>query len=204
MLSYLFKKLRYRWLIAWAYGCLKTRQHGHSLIRFQAAHALDDSRPDAMNGLGLLFFDLKQYPNAVCALKVAIECDPTKGVLWHNLSRTYYDWGDHDLEVLYTADEAIARGNCAHPADVYAVKGAALLRLKQYGEAAACYRQAVELNPGNHVYQFNYASSLAASGNIDEAIAQIRKARAILDDPKTRDLLMRLRLSKRQSTSSTN
>ena len=137
------------------------------------------SRPnhfDALQLLGVLFAQIKEYSQAVELLSQALEINP-------NHSGTYSNRGIA-LKELKRLDEALSSYNQAiaiNPdyGDAYYNRGNTLMELKRFDEALSSYDQAILINPDYGDAFYNRGNTFMELKRFDEAIVSYDQAIAI-------------------------
>jgi tetratricopeptide (TPR) repeat protein len=95
------------------------------------------------------------------------------------------------VSALATADKAVAASGTS--AVAHEARGDALVVLAKYGDAAAAYRKALELDAKNHRPRVGLTRALALDGKAAEAVAEARKATEL--DPKSGEAFAALGLA---------
>jgi tetratricopeptide (TPR) repeat protein len=128
---------------------------------------------DALQLLGVLFAQVKKYPQAVKFLSKALEINPNHAVTFNNRGISLKDLKRFE-EALASYDQAIT----INPdyVDAYINRGNLLRDLKRFEEALASYDRAISLNP-NHAGTFcNRGIVLQGLQRADEALASYDRA----------------------------
>ena len=128
---------------------------------------------DALQLLGVLFAQVKKYPQAVEFLSKALEINPNHAGANNNKGNALKELKRFD-EALASYDQAIK----INPdyVDAYINRGNLLRDLKQFDEALASYDQAIKINPNHAVAYSNRGNSLRDLKRFEEALASYDKA----------------------------
>jgi TolB-like protein/tetratricopeptide (TPR) repeat protein len=146
------------------------------------ALALDDSLAEAHTTLALALwyydFDVSQ---ALKEFQRAIELNP-------NYATGHQQYANNVLSALGRFDDAIAEGKRAVELDplslvINADLGMNYYFARRYDEAVAQLRKTLEMDPGYYYGHVDLGQVLAAQQNLDGAINEYQKARALNDDP---------------------
>ena len=134
---------------------------------------VESNNINAINLLGLIYYELKQYDSAIHYTKKLISLNP-------NNSQAYYIIG-HSLQEKGETDEAIAHYQKSlqlNPnfVDAYYNLGTIFQDKKRYDEAISCYQKALQLHPTDVDAYYNLGVVLQAKGLHEEAIASFWKA----------------------------
>ena len=134
----------------------------------------DPAQPDALNLLGVIHSQRKDYPAAIGWLLRAIEAKPKFVDAWLNLAKTFRS--NDRLEEGVGACDTVIRLEPNH-AEAHAMRARLLRRLREYAEAAAAAKKALSFRPGDLEMGKLLASSLASSRLHEEAEAMYQQLR---------------------------
>jgi len=136
------------------------------------AERYSKARPDdvaALRDLGFFYVATGDMPKAVAVTEKLIEKDPAnKAAHYTQVINLYNELGDLDM-VEKWADKAARDG--VRSAGTYVALADSYLRAKKKDRAIECYKKAIELNPQNNRYRYQYARLLDQTGKTDEAKA---------------------------------
>ncbi len=128
---------------------------------------------DALNLLGLIFYERNNYDVAIDYIQKALRYDPANPYFHNNLGTAYK--AKKDLDEAITCYQKALQLN-PNFADAYNNLGTALQGKRELDEAMTCYEKALQLNPNFADAYFNLGTAFRVKGQIDEAIACYRKA----------------------------
>ena len=142
---------------------------------YEALVKLHPEDPVPGVNLGNLLLQLKDLPAAVAELKRVLELDPKQPGALNNLAR-FYLGARRDLpEALDLSRRLVAvEPRASH----YDLLGWAYYANGRTNEAVTACAQAVELEPGNSIYQEHYRRIKAAGGILNPAFAQPNSAKS--------------------------
>jgi len=134
---------------------------------------------DALQLLGVLFAQIKEYSKAVKFLSKALEINPNHAGAFSNRGIALKGLKRFD-EALASYDQAIA----INPVylDAYTNRGNTLQELKRFDEALASFDQAIAINPDYAEAYYNRGNTLQELKRFDEALASYDQAIAINPD----------------------
>ena len=134
---------------------------------------------DALQLLGVLFAQVKKYPQAVEFLSKALEINPNHAGANNNKGNALKELKQFD-EALASYDQAIK----INPdyVDAYINRGNLLRDLKQFDEALASYDQAIKINPDSVEAYYNRGTILQELKRFHDALANYDQAIKINPD----------------------
>jgi len=146
---------------------------------YRAVLETDPACHQALNGLGLVMFQLGRGEFAISLIEQAIELRPNEADYHYHLAEV--------LRELGRGAEAVARyreGICLRPdqSDYHFGLGNALAEQGCLADASAAFRAAVRLAPGDAEIRNNLGNVLAALGDREEAAEQLRRAVSLEPD----------------------
>ncbi len=134
---------------------------------FQAAYLLTPKELDIYISLGSAFYDKEDYKNALIIYRRALELEPNNAKIHCNLGYLYWGMGElseavkeYELSIKNDPGYAIAHNNLGV---IY------LDDLAHIGQAANCFRAAINANPNYALAYYNLARSLSIKGEKVEA-----------------------------------
>lgn len=120
----------------------------------------------AYDGLGVAYFELKQYGAAVAALQQAIRLEPTDALLHTNLADAYMQMAQYEKAKLSLREALRLKPDHVDTLNLLAVVH---FRLKEYSEAAGLFEQAICVQPKNSVLLHNLGKTYFMMGRKEEA-----------------------------------
>jgi tetratricopeptide (TPR) repeat protein len=118
--------------------------------------------------VGKLFFERKEYEEALDAYRQALFLDPNNAQAYVGRSRSLHGLKRYK-EALLASEQALRLD--PNNAEAYVNKGEALYGLKRYEEALAAYEQALRLDPSDAVTYNNKGNVLNNLERYEEALA---------------------------------
>jgi tetratricopeptide (TPR) repeat protein len=137
------------------------------------ALALDPSRPEPLDLLGVIAIQTGQFDEAIEWIRQAIAINPRVAGYHSHLGNALHGKGQHEEAI---AAWRVAIGLNPGFAEAYADLGNALREIGRLKEAVEACRQAVRLDPNSFVALNNLGAALQDPGQLDEAIAAYRQA----------------------------
>jgi TolB-like protein/Tfp pilus assembly protein PilF len=163
-------------------GGLPQDYYPKALAAAKKALELDDTLAEAHTtlALALWYYDF-DFSQANREFQRAIELNP-------NYATGHQQYGNNTLSALGRFNDAIAEGKRAVALDplslvINADLGMNYYFARRYDEAAAQLRKTLEMDPGYYYAHVDLGQVLAAQRNLDGAIGEYEKARALNDDP---------------------
>ena len=151
------------------------------------AQSIDSSSGAVQYGLGRMALAQQQYADAVKYLERALTVAPHATRVHYPLALAYRGLGDRakaeehlklrgdvDLPPVDPRLEEIS--SLLENAAAYEARASQALGVKQWPEAAANLRKAIELSPGNAFSRLNLGTALYMQGDADGALEQYREA----------------------------
>ena len=127
-------------------------------VNFQRAAALRSDSWISYNDLGLFYDRQNKYPEAIAALKKAIELTPDNAQAYLNLGAVYVDTGDSKLAA--DAEQALKKSVALTPSyPAYANLGQLYYVEKRYRESADMTLKALEINDNNYLVWNNLVNA---------------------------------------------
>jgi len=148
-------------------------QYKLALATFQEAATLEPQNHQILYAIGLAYYRLDRYQEAIEPLNraLAIQPDYTLALAWRGI--VYQQLNQPELA---QADFKGATQITPQDYEGWRGRGIAFYGLKRYEEAIADYDKAIALNPDYHIVYYNRGNSLKNLGRYEEAIAEYDKA----------------------------
>ena len=158
----------------------QTGQPAKAVPYLQQAITLDPKNGFALNALGLLQLEAKNYNEAVSLLERAVQSPDATAQSWMNLALAYMNANKHQ-QAAQAFDQSIA----LNPGDpmVHLNRGFLMQRTKRYREAFEAFNRAIELAPNlglgyhyrgkEHFYANNWQAAMADLNRAIELNAQV-------------------------------
>lgn len=157
--------------------CLSASIFAFSYLTWAGFKQIDQEKLDEYNAListGTELLNAKQYSNALATFGQAIAKMPLKIDGYKDTARAYLAKGDYDECISYINKIVFTNVNTAiYDADIHYVLGTAYFEKKDYQNAGDSFVKAAGLNLSSVVYRRDLAVSLARSGKLTEAMAQL-------------------------------
>ena len=163
---------------------LKDLEEGRTalgLSALQEAVALEPGVALYHNALGVVYLNLKRQPEALDALKRAVDLDETYGEALQNLGVAYAEGGKWE-EAVRTYKKALALPAYGNAGRTYNNLGWAYYNLGRLQEAEEVLRLALKLDPKMVAASYHLGLVLLKAGRRDEAKAEFRRARELAPD----------------------
>ncbi|MEM1155694.1 MAG: tetratricopeptide repeat protein, partial [Pseudomonadota bacterium] len=149
----------------------RTGNYPAAVAAYDRGLSVEPENVELLNAKGFALFQQGKSDEAVVSLEKAIAVDPDHWKAHNNMALASIEIGELELaEAHYRESLAIE----PQPA-IYNDLGFVLERQGLPGEASDAYRKALEMDPESAVAQFNLASTLARSGEFEEAEAHFRE-----------------------------
>ncbi len=141
--------------------------------------AADPRNPDALHLLGVIAYQVKQWPAAIDLISRAIALHPSPAMYHNNLGNALRGAGQREA-----ASAAYERAIQLQPdyAEAHGNLGTTRRDQARFADALACYKNAIRLDPNLAQARGDMATVLKDQGRVEEAIEQYR--RAVAQDPK--------------------
>jgi len=154
-------------------------QYKLALATFQEAAALEPQNHQILYAIGLAYYCLERYQEAIEPLNRALAIQPEytlalvrRGMVYQQLNQPELAQTDFERTIQITPQDY----------EGWRGRGDAFNELKRYEEAIAEYGKAIALNPDYHDAYNNRGNSLGNLGRYEEAIADYDKAIALNPD----------------------
>lgn len=144
---------------------------------------------DALLLLGNVFLELKDYPEAKKFLKKAESIDGNNFSLQMNLAVTYQYLKEFDQANLYISNLAKKYSN---DANVFNNQGNIFKDQCNYEQSEIAYKKALQIDPRNEIFIFNYCFTLYFLEKYDEALNYLIKIKSTQLFNKPQILLMKI------------
>jgi tetratricopeptide (TPR) repeat protein len=156
-------------------------------VALDKALTLQPREPAALYHAGRAALAKKQYAKAITSLTGALELQPQASSIHYPLSLAYRGLGDAKnadahLRLRGTVDVPLADplmrqvSGLLQNAAAFEVRGADALGKRQWPEAVAALRQALEIAPDNAFTHLNLGTALFETGNAADALTQFQEA----------------------------
>ena len=160
---------------------------------------------EAINGLGLSFYDVGRIDEAITCYRKALEINPKLAAAHVNLGVALVRKGNF-AEAVWHYNQALKEVDLVL---VHRNLGYALFKLNRYSEAVREYRKVLRVLPYNPDVHNRIGVALFRDGKVDEAIAHIKEALRLKPDyDKAKNNLRRMLAEreklKKQTTPNTN
>jgi len=159
--------------------CLTVSIFAFSNLIWAGLKQIDQEKLDEYNALiskGTELMNAKQYPSALASFGQAIAKLPLKIDGYKDTAHTYLAKGDYEECISYINNTVLPNVNTAiYDADIHYVLGTAYFEKKDYQNAGDSFVKAAGLNLSSVVYRRDLAVSLARSGKLTEAMAQLNE-----------------------------
>jgi len=134
---------------------------------------------EAANNLGVVYFQKRQFDQAIIHLEKAIAINPDFAIAYNNLGQAYVARGDLDKGIsLFRKGLELSPGLIKMQRNLAAV----LFRKGDSGGAAALYRRLIVVNPHDPDLYNDFGAALAAAGDIENARVQFQAALRLRSD----------------------
>lgn len=150
-------------------------RHAESLAAHESAQTLGLDVAEAHYNLGNTLQALGRADDALAAYRRALALQPLHALSLYDLAKLRWALGHADFTAELDAAERAAPGSDVPPS----LLGLLLLRAERGEAAAAAYRRAVALTPGNAAFFDGLGQALSLLGRHDEACAAHRQAVAL-------------------------
>lgn len=144
-----------------------------AVAEFQHTIELEADYPDAHLNLGLAYADLGRTPEAMTALKTAVELDPTDALPRHELASLQMEEGDYRQAIV--ALKEVTRLDPQN-FDAWLDLGICYAQKGFYAEAERAYETARELKGDDLLLLYNLAALYAQWKRKTEAIEHLKQA----------------------------
>jgi len=163
---------------------LKDLEEGRTalgLSALQEAVALEPGVALYHNALGVVYLNLKRQPEALDALKRAVDLDETYGEALQNLGVAYAEGGKWE-EAVRTYKKALALPAYGNADGTYHNLGWAYYNLNRLQEAEETFGLVLKLQPNMASAHYLLGLVLLKAARRDEAKAEFRRARELAPD----------------------
>ncbi len=145
----------------------KLKRHNEAISAFKEAVRGKNSFKKGYYGLGLAYYDLKDYPKAVRYLKryAKLADDRTEPLAYRTLGLSCFKLKDYPCAEAYLKRAAFSEDDPQEAGSLYYYIGSSLFEMERLDEAAVYYRKAVEAVPGYAGVLRKLASDLEKSGD---------------------------------------
>ncbi len=155
-----------------------------AIRNYYKALELNPNNAKAHHRLGFLLYNVQEQPaEGFEHLRRAVALGPRDGAAQYDLGYALLHQG-RVTEAVVHLEEAVRllpRGwdKQYNPTDMNYTLGLALMQAEQYGKAVAAWRRTLEHSPDHARARYGLATALAAMGQIDEPMAEYRRAVAV-------------------------
>jgi tetratricopeptide (TPR) repeat protein len=150
---------------------LDTHRYQDAIAAYDRAIAIKPKIAEAWINRGNALTSLQRYKEAIASYDRAISIRPDKDITWYNRGNALTSLQRHK-EAIAAYDQAIALKQY----EAWINRGIALTKLQRYPEALKSYDTALAIKSDKHEAYYNKACSYALQGNVELAIANLKKA----------------------------
>ena len=138
---------------------------------------IDPNHSAALNNLGTIFTNLKEYQKAKNCFEKAIKINPNYADAHNNLGTIF-----QDLSELQKAKECYKKAIEINPnhADAHNNLGVIFKKLKEYQKAKSCIEKALEIDPLNKQYMITYGDTLIFLNDKFKGYDYIKKGQGVI------------------------
>ncbi|MCH7681109.1 tetratricopeptide repeat protein, partial [candidate division KSB1 bacterium] len=162
---------------------LKQSNFEQAAEAFKAAGTIAPDSVLAWQNMASAYMSMSKYEESIEPLKIALEHNPKDSNLKTTLAQVYMRSGKDSL-AMPMFEELWADG--VHNAEVADYLARGYIKAEDIEAAKNVYKQALEVNPDNFNFRYNYGTILLENQEHDEAIVQLLKAAEI--DPEKNDI----------------
>ena len=128
---------------------------------------------NAVNLLGIIFYQRKDYDSAMKYTKKLITLNPMNAEAYYILGHSLQEKGEVDEATIHYQRSLAINPNFA---DAFYNLGTIFQDKKKYNEAISCYQKALYINPSDVKAYYNLGFALQEKGQHEEAITFYQKA----------------------------
>lgn len=128
---------------------------------------------NAINLLGIIFYQQKDYDSAIQFMKMLVKLDPNHPQAYYILGHSMQEKGEID-EAMYHYQKSVQLN--PNIADAYYNLGTIFQDKKRNDEAIYCYQKALQINPNDVDAYYNLGRVLQEKKQFDEAIIYYQQA----------------------------
>ena len=150
---------------------------------FKAAGTITPDSVLAFQNMAAAYMNMNKYEESIEPLQMALKHNPKDSNLKTMLAQVYMTSGKDSL-AMPIFEELWADG--VHTADVADYLARGYIKMDDMEAAKNVYKRALEINPDNFNFRYNYGTILLENQEHDEAITQLLKAAEI--DPELNDI----------------
>ena len=138
-----------------------------ALVKYRVAAVQTPNSAQLWNNIGMCFFGKQRYVAAIACLKRALYLDPFEWIISYNLGLVHLNTGQYASAFHYFSSSINLKPD--FPSS-YMYLAITLARLDDFDNACSAYEKALELEPGDHLAQLNFAITLFNHGDGTRAI----------------------------------
>lgn len=149
----------------------KLKRHDEAFASFKAAVKLNKKHADAYLGAGLMYYDLKDYGNAIAWLKDYVDTagDASDHLAYKSLGMAYFKTSKYASAAVYLKKAAFTTEDKKELGYIYYHLGNALFETGEYGDGSIYYNRAIEADKDYRRVLHNLALQLTAAGKKESA-----------------------------------
>lgn len=160
-------------MLAEANALVEAGNQADAIILLNQAHAIDPTHTGVLERIGLMFFQVRHFDQAVSCFERLTQLDRTNGDFWANLGAVYTQAGRaHDSVKALQKSLQLQKQN----ADAYYHLGVAYRHLKNTNMARYAFREAIKHDPQLGLAYYELGQTYMESGSTYQAIDQYQKA----------------------------
>lgn len=160
-------------MLAEANAMVEAGNQADAIVLLNQAHALDPNHTGVLERIGLMFFQVRHFDQAVSCFERLTLLDKTNGDFWANLGAVYTQAGRaHDSVKALQKSLQLQKNN----ADACYHLGVAYRHLKNTNMARYAFREAIKHDPQLGLAYYELGQTYMESGSTYQAIDQYQKA----------------------------
>lgn len=152
---------------------LRTAYFEQAALGFKAAGMIQPDSSMSFRNMAAAYMNLGKYEESISPLKVALERNPRDNEIKTLLAQVYMASGKDSL-AMPMFEQLWADG--VHSEEVADFLARGHMKAGDMDGAQAIYKEAIEANPNNYNFRYNYGTILLESKDYDAAIEQLTKA----------------------------
>jgi len=136
-----------------------------ALVKYRIAAVQTPNSAQLWNNIGMCFFGKQRYVASIACLKRALYLDPFEWIISYNLGLVHLNTGQYASAFHYFSTSINLKPD--FPSS-YMYLAVTLNRLDDFENACAAYEKAIEMEE-DHLFELNYAVTLALNDDLDRA-----------------------------------